>query len=137
MRALGARLLLEHAACLPPSPRGRGCWLWPWRGGAWQHGRRGDDGGASGGPLLEEGSDAGGGGAGGGPCDEAPQLLFGFHKPPWRSVDHLHMHCFLLPLKPCVAWKYRFKLNWVTAEDLEAQLAAETAAPGPPGKGPR
>jgi hypothetical protein len=51
-----------------------------------------------------------------------PQLLFGFHKPPWTSVSHLHMHCFLLPLKPHLAFKYASPLNWVEADALAAQL---------------
>ncbi|KAI8466508.1 MAG: hypothetical protein J3K34DRAFT_484296 [Monoraphidium minutum] len=65
-------------------------------------------------PALGDVEEAGSGGGGG--------RLFGFHKPPWRSVDHLHMHCFLLPLRPRVAWKYKLSLNWVTADDLERQL---------------
>ncbi|KAK9838713.1 hypothetical protein WJX74_001870 [Apatococcus lobatus] len=28
---------------------------------------------------------------------------FGFHTPPFNSVDHLHLHCFALPHMP--AWK--------------------------------
>ncbi|KAL2643690.1 hypothetical protein R1flu_011277 [Riccia fluitans] len=27
------------------------------------------------------------------------QHRFGFHKPPWYSVDHLHLHCLALPYK--------------------------------------
>jgi hypothetical protein len=123
MQEVGRDLLLAAAADLPPPASGprRGCCCWPWR-------RRGRGGG--GGPLLAD--DRGGGPAGGG--NDEPQLLFGFHQPPWRSVDHLHMHCFLLPLKPCTAWKYKYSLNWITAEDLEAQLAAETAATAGGGK---
>ena len=32
---------------------------------------------------------------------------FGFHVPPWNSVDHLHMHCFALPHRGCTALKYQ------------------------------
>ncbi|KAK0566068.1 hypothetical protein OC861_003430 [Tilletia horrida] len=28
---------------------------------------------------------------------KTPDYLFGFHIPPFRSVDHLHLHCFQLP----------------------------------------
>ncbi|RID72631.1 hypothetical protein BRARA_C04515, partial [Brassica rapa] len=33
---------------------------------------------------------------------DAPQTLhrFGFHQPPFNSVDHLHLHCFALPFLP-------------------------------------
>lgn len=32
---------------------------------------------------------------------------FGFHVPPWNSVDHLHLHCFALPHRGCKAVKYQ------------------------------
>ncbi|CAF2150717.1 unnamed protein product [Brassica napus] len=33
---------------------------------------------------------------------DAPQTIhrFGFHQPPFNSVDHLHLHCFALPFMP-------------------------------------
>jgi len=32
---------------------------------------------------------------------------FGFHIPPFTSVDHLHLHCFGLPFRSTLAaWKY-------------------------------
>uniref|UniRef100_A0A1J3DLM1 Histidine triad nucleotide-binding protein 3 n=1 Tax=Noccaea caerulescens TaxID=107243 RepID=A0A1J3DLM1_NOCCA len=33
---------------------------------------------------------------------DAPQSIhrFGFHQPPFNSVDHLHLHCFALPFTP-------------------------------------
>ncbi|KAH6788701.1 histidine triad nucleotide-binding 4 [Perilla frutescens var. frutescens] len=33
----------------------------------------------------------------------AEQYRFGFHQPPFNSVDHLHLHCFALPYIP--KWK--------------------------------
>lgn len=35
----------------------------------------------------------------------ALETRFGYHLPPFNSVDHLHMHCFQLPFDP--AWKER------------------------------
>jgi hypothetical protein len=32
------------------------------------------------------------------------------------------MHCFLLPVKPWLRWKYCLPLNWVAADALEARL---------------
>ncbi|KAK6138637.1 hypothetical protein DH2020_027623 [Rehmannia glutinosa] len=33
----------------------------------------------------------------------AKHYRFGFHQPPFNSVDHLHLHCFALPFIP--RWK--------------------------------
>jgi Scavenger mRNA decapping enzyme C-term binding len=52
----------------------------------------------------------------------APQLRFGFHKPPFRSVDHLHMHCFVLPFKWHRWVQYQSSINWVTADALVDML---------------
>ncbi|GFP99188.1 histidine triad nucleotide-binding protein 3 [Phtheirospermum japonicum] len=30
----------------------------------------------------------------------AKHYRFGFHQPPFNSVDHLHLHCFALPFIP-------------------------------------
>ena len=39
--------------------------------------------------------------------------LFGFHVPPYNSVDHLHMHCFVLPfLNPFKGIKYLPNSPW-------------------------
>ncbi|XP_057463965.1 bifunctional adenosine 5'-phosphosulfate phosphorylase/adenylylsulfatase HINT4 isoform X2 [Actinidia eriantha] len=32
------------------------------------------------------------------------EYRFGFHQPPWNSVDHLHLHCLALPFTP--RWKH-------------------------------
>nr|KJB25358.1 hypothetical protein B456_004G199000 [Gossypium raimondii] len=31
---------------------------------------------------------------------QSNQYRFGFHQPPFNSVDHLHLHCFALPFIP-------------------------------------
>lgn len=36
----------------------------------------------------------------------AKQTRFGFHKPPFHSVHHLHLHCFELPFKWGSKWRY-------------------------------
>lgn len=37
---------------------------------------------------------------------------FGYHLPPFNSVDHLHLHCFGLPFAPAwKAWKYETTLG--------------------------
>lgn len=40
--------------------------------------------------------------------DTKEERRFGFHIPPFRSVDHLHLHCLQLPFKSSLkAMKYR------------------------------
>ena len=144
MRSVGRALLLERArgltAAAPPAGA-RGCCgsllpAWRWGGRGRRRRRGGGGGGGGGGGPLEGGllegeapvqaaAARGGGSAPAGAAAEdaaPPRMLFGFHKPPWRSVDHLHMHALLLPLRPCVALKYTFPLNWVEAGALEAAL---------------
>ncbi|XP_057860098.1 bifunctional adenosine 5'-phosphosulfate phosphorylase/adenylylsulfatase HINT4 isoform X3 [Cryptomeria japonica] len=39
----------------------------------------------------------------------ALQYRFGFHQPPFNSVNHLHLHCFALPYTPrstCRCWSH-------------------------------
>ncbi len=56
------------------------------------------------------------------------QYKFGFHKPPFRSVDHLHLHCLALPHQPAAAAiKYCLPLNWLPVGRLVSEL--------PPGDG--
>ena len=41
----------------------------------------------------------------GAPVSNEETTRFGYHLPPFNSVDHLHMHAFALPFEP--AWKER------------------------------
>jgi hypothetical protein len=71
----------------------------------------------------------GGGGGGGAPL---PLLLFGYHAPPWRSVDHLHLHCIEAPFRPAaLEAKYSLEwLNWLPDDKLRARLRAGGGAAG-------
>lgn len=59
---------------------------------------------------------------------DAPQTLhrFGFHQPPFNSVDHLHLHCFALSFLP--RWKaVKYKSldlfgGFIEAETLLAKI---------------
>lgn len=51
------------------------------------------------------------------------QHKFGFHKPPFRSVDHLHLHCFTLPHRWYRWVQYQSDLNWITVDGLLDQLS--------------
>ncbi|KAK9698785.1 hypothetical protein RND81_08G131200 [Saponaria officinalis] len=54
---------------------------------------------------------------------DAPQsneYRFGFHQPPFNSVDHLHLHCFALPFIP--RWKF---IKYVSLGPLGAFIEAE------------
>ena len=65
------------------------------------------------------------------PDDPHVETRFGYHIPPFNSVDHLHMHAFVLPFDP--PWKERkyctepwarfaFKPADVLVEELESEL---------------
>eukprot|EP00747_Dinoflagellata_sp_TGD_P138140 gnl/TRDRNA2_/TRDRNA2_175751_c4_seq3.p1 gnl/TRDRNA2_/TRDRNA2_175751_c4~~gnl/TRDRNA2_/TRDRNA2_175751_c4_seq3.p1 ORF type:complete len:202 (-),score=28.29 gnl/TRDRNA2_/TRDRNA2_175751_c4_seq3:85-690(-) len=59
---------------------------------------------------------------------------FVFHVPPWNSIDHLHMHCFLRPYDNCWKWlKYRPGTPWCrSADDVIGRLrASNDRGPGP------
>lgn len=49
---------------------------------------------------------------------------FGFHKPPWNSVLHLHMHAFVLPhTNALTKWKYvDGSAWWLNADSLIERL---------------
>eukprot|EP00195_Chlamydomonas_chlamydogama_P005140 CAMPEP_0202906492 /NCGR_PEP_ID=MMETSP1392-20130828/39142_1 /ASSEMBLY_ACC=CAM_ASM_000868 /TAXON_ID=225041 /ORGANISM="Chlamydomonas chlamydogama, Strain SAG 11-48b" /LENGTH=144 /DNA_ID=CAMNT_0049595029 /DNA_START=250 /DNA_END=684 /DNA_ORIENTATION=+ len=54
------------------------------------------------------------------------KLKFGYHVPPFRSVDHLHLHCFELPHEPAwKEWKYRLPHVWLDSSSLIRQLQEE------------
>lgn len=50
---------------------------------------------------------------------------FGFHMPPFNSVDHLHMHCFALPIKLLHRVRFSAAMPWFAdAAMVIARLAA-------------
>ncbi|XP_020583999.1 bifunctional adenosine 5'-phosphosulfate phosphorylase/adenylylsulfatase HINT4 [Phalaenopsis equestris] len=51
---------------------------------------------------------------------ESKLYRFGFHQPPFNSVNHLHLHCFALPFIP--RWKY---LKYMSMGPLGGFLEAE------------
>jgi sulfate adenylyltransferase (ADP) / adenylylsulfatase len=62
----------------------------------------------------------------------ATKVKLGFHIPPWNSVDHLHLHAFLLPHTGGIGQRIRFaetpggkaRLWFATAEQVRARLVA-------------
>jgi len=73
---------------------------------------------------------------------DRPAFRFGFHLPPFNSVDHLHMHAFALPFEP--EWKERkysveswARFAFEPAEETVARvekLAAEEGGAAAPGE---
>jgi diadenosine tetraphosphate (Ap4A) HIT family hydrolase len=73
---------------------------------------------------------------------DRPAFRFGFHLPPFNSVDHLHMHAFALPFEP--EWKERkysveswARFAFEPAEETVARvetLAAEKGGAAAPGE---
>uniref|UniRef100_A0A1J3H890 Histidine triad nucleotide-binding protein 3 n=1 Tax=Noccaea caerulescens TaxID=107243 RepID=A0A1J3H890_NOCCA len=63
---------------------------------------------------------------------DAPQSIhrFGFHQPPFNSVDHLHLHCFALPFTP--RWKaIKYKSLGPFGGFIEAAALLEKIRPLP------
>ncbi|CAA0395493.1 unnamed protein product [Arabidopsis thaliana] len=61
---------------------------------------------------------------------DAPQSIhrFGFHQPPFNSVDHLHLHCFALPYVP--RWKaIKYKSLGPLGGFIEAETLLEKIRP--------
>ncbi|XP_020697886.1 bifunctional adenosine 5'-phosphosulfate phosphorylase/adenylylsulfatase HINT4 isoform X1 [Dendrobium catenatum] len=54
---------------------------------------------------------------------ESKLYRFGFHQPPFNSVNHLHLHCFALPFIPSFSrWKH---LKYLSLGPLGGFLEAE------------
>ncbi|CAN6723243.1 unnamed protein product [Malus baccata var. baccata] len=53
------------------------------------------------------------------------QYRFGFHQPPFNSVNHLHLHCFALPYTPrwkCIKYLSVGSIGFVEAEKLLGKI---------------
>jgi hypothetical protein len=56
--------------------------------------------------------------------DLVENVVYGFHIPPFISVNHLHLHCLVLPFKPEVAFKYNERtFPFITVDHLVEKLA--------------
>ncbi|KAH7687678.1 Sulfate adenylyltransferase (ADP) protein [Dioscorea alata] len=63
-------------------------------------------------------------------CRDAPEsklYRFGFHQPPFNSVDHLHLHCFALPYIP--RWKHMKYISLGSIGFIEAEKLLERIKP--------
>ena len=62
----------------------------------------------------------------------SPRVKLGVHIPPWNSVDHLHLHAFLLPHTGGIGQRIRFaetpgakaRLWYASAEQVRRRLVA-------------
>ncbi|CAN0908497.1 Bifunctional adenosine 5'-phosphosulfate phosphorylase/adenylylsulfatase HINT4 [Linum grandiflorum] len=52
---------------------------------------------------------------------------FGFHQPPFNSVNHLHLHCFALPFTP--KWKHIKYVSFGPLGFIEAERLLEKIKP--------
>ncbi|XP_050375723.1 bifunctional adenosine 5'-phosphosulfate phosphorylase/adenylylsulfatase HINT4 [Argentina anserina] len=60
---------------------------------------------------------------------QSHQYRFGFHQPPFNSVNHIHLHCFALPYTP--RWKRIKYLSVGSFGFIEAEKLLEKIKPLP------
>ncbi|CAN6460813.1 unnamed protein product [Victoria cruziana] len=58
---------------------------------------------------------------------ESVKHRFGFHHPPFNSVDHLHLHCLALPYMP--RWRHLKYLSWRPYGFVEVEKLLEKIKP--------
>ncbi len=56
--------------------------------------------------------------------EEKAKYRFGFHLPPYNSIDHVHLHCFLLPFSSFVKDQIVYG-KLLTSVDKVAELLTE------------
>ena len=60
-----------------------------------------------------------------GMCDQndwKKEFRFGFHLPPFQTVSHVHLHCFVLPFESTVQDKMTFGKFLTSVEDAIKEL---------------
>merc|ERR1711879_134829 len=63
-------------------------------------------------------------------ADDSMPLSFWFHKPPYTTIDHLHLHCLLQPFDENKAW-YRSGTKWCCSfQGLMMRLLAHATRHG-------